>query len=93
MVEEPRQFELLELMVIEELLGDTELEPGRHQQLRFEVVEAVITVRGTERISLVPSGKIRLVGSFEITSGATTIVTLGIDDEKSVVFWPGQGPH
>ena len=68
-------------------------EPGRHQQLRFEVVEAVITVRGTERISLVPSGKIRLVGGFEITSGATTIVTLGIDDEKSVVFWPGQGRH
>ena len=93
MVEEPRQFELLELMVIEELLGDTELQPGRYQQLRFEVVRAVITVRGTERISPVPSGKIRLVGGFEITSGATTIVTLGIDDEKSVVFWPGQGRH
>ena len=93
MVEEPQQFELLELMVIEELLDDTEMEPGRYQQLRFEVVGAVITVRGTERISPVPSGKIRLVGGFEITSGATTIVTLGIDDEKSVVFWPGQGRH
>ena len=57
MVEEPQQFELLELMVIEELLGDTELEPGRYQQLRFEFVEAVITVRGTEKISPVPSGR------------------------------------
>ena len=92
-VEEPQQFELLELMGIEELLGGTELEPGRYQQLRFEVVEVVITVRGTERISPVPSGKIRLAGGFEITAGATTIVTLDIDAEKSVVFRPGQGPQ
>ena len=91
-VEEPQPFELMELMGIEELLGGAELEPGKYQQIRFDVVEAIITVRGAKRESPVPSGKIRLVGGFEIKSGATTIVTLDFDAEKSVVFRPGQGP-
>ena len=92
-VEGPRQFDLMQLMGIEELLGDTRLEPGKYQQVRFEVVEAVITVRGTARQSPVPSGKIRLVGGFDVSADATTIVTLDFDAEKSVVFRPGQGPQ
>ena len=92
-VEGPRQFDLKELIGVEEVLGSASLEPGKYQQVRFEVVEAVITVRGMPRESPVPSGKIRIVGGFEISAGATTIVTLDIDAEKSVVFRPGQGPQ
>ena len=92
-VEEPRQFDLKELIGIEDVLGSATLEPGKYQQVRFEVVEAVITVRGTPRQSPVPSGKIRLVGGFEVSPGATTIVTLDIDADKSVVFRPGKGPQ
>ena len=92
-VEGPRQFDLKELTGIEDVLGSAALEPGRYQQLRFDVVEAVITVRGNPRQSPVPSGKIRLVGGFDVSAGVTTIVTLDIDAEKSVVFRPGQGPQ
>ncbi len=92
-VEGPHQFDLMQLMGIEDVLGSTPLEPGRYQQIRFDVVDAVITVRGNLRQARVPSGKIRLVGGFEVTAGVTTIVTMDMDAEKSVVFRPGQGPH
>lgn len=92
-VEGPHQFDLMKLMGIEDVLGSTPLEPGRYQQIRFDVVYAVIAVRGNLRQARVPSGKIRLVGGFEVTAGVTTIVTLDIDAEKSVVFRPGLGPH
>ena len=89
---EPRQFDLIKLMGVEEVLGSAILEPGRYQQIRFEVVEAVLTVRGNMRQSPVPGGKLRLVGGFDISPGVTTIVTLDFDAERSVVFRPGQGP-
>ena len=92
-VEGPRQFDLKELTGVEKVLGSATLETGKYQQVRFEVVDAVITVRGNTRQSPVPSGKIRLVGGFEISPGETTIVTLDIDAEKSVVFRPGRGPQ
>ena len=92
-VEEPQRFDLMELMGVEELLGTTELEPGSYQQLRFEVVEAIITVRGNQRQSPVPSGKIRLVGGFEVSPDVATIVTLDFDAENSVIFRPGLGPQ
>ena len=92
-VDGTRQFDLMELMGIEEVLGDAILDSGKYQQVRFEVVEAVITVRGMPRQSPVPSGKIRLVGGFEVSPDAKTIITLDFDAEKSVVFRPGLGPQ
>ena len=92
-VAEPRQFDLIKLLGVEEVLGSATLEPGRYQQIRFEVVEAVLTVRGNVRQSPVPGGKLRLVGGFDVSPGTTTIVTLDFDAERSVVFRPGQGPQ
>ncbi len=92
-VEGTREFDLMELMGIEDVLGSATLAAGKYQQVRFEVVDAVVTIRGTPRQSPVPSGKIRLAGGFDISAGATTIITLDFDAEKSVVFNPGQGPQ
>lgn len=91
-VTEPQQFDLLKLRGIEELLGESALEVGQYQQVRFEVLSTLITVRGSDWRSSTPGGKIRLVGGFEINEGSTTIVTLDFDAERSVVFTPGQGP-
>jgi len=91
-VTDSQEFDLLKLRGIEELLGDTALEAGRYQQIRFEVIKSLITVRGSDWRSSTPGGKIRLVGGFEIKEDSTTIVTLDFDAERSVVFTPGQGP-
>ena len=92
-IAEPRQFDLVEVEGIEKVLGSATLEPGRYQQIRLEVVETVLTIRGNERAAAVPSGRLRIVGGFDVAAGATTILTLDFDAEKSIVFRPGVGPQ
>ena len=52
---EPAQFDLLELQGVEEVLGSSRLQPGRYQQVRFEVTGVVLTIRGNVRMAEVPS--------------------------------------
>ncbi len=91
-IEEPRQFDLVKVHGIEEILGKATLEPGRYRQIRLEVAEVVLTIRGNVRQAAVPSEKLRIVGGFDVTSEATTILTLDFDAERSVVFRPGVAP-
>ena len=92
-IAEPQQFDLVNVQGIEKVLGSAVLEPGRYQQLRLEVTEAVLTVRGNKRRADIASPKFQLVGGFDVTTGATTVLTLGFDAERSIVFQPGVGPQ
>ena len=92
-IAQPRQFDLLKVQGVEEVLGKATLEPGRYEQLRLEVTEVVLTIRGNVRMAEVPSKRLRLVGGFELIAGATTVLTLDFDAEKSIVFRPGIGPQ
>ena len=92
-IAQPRRFDLVKLRGVEEILGKATLEPGRYEQLRLEVTEVVLTIRGNVRIAKVPSKKLRLVGGFQLMAGATTVLTLDFDAEKSIVFRPGVGPQ
>jgi len=91
-IAESRQFDLVKLRGVEEILGTATLEPGRYRQMRLEVTEVELTIRGNVMMAKVPSKKLRLVGGFELNAGAMTILTLDFDAEKSVVFRPGSGP-
>ena len=91
-IDQPRQFDLVKLRGVEEILGTATLEPGRYGQIRLEVTEVVLTIRDNVRMAQVPSKKLRLVGGFDLLAGATTVLTLDFDAEKSVVFRPGIGP-
>lgn len=85
-VSEPQTFDLVQLTGVEAVLGSRQLEPGQYNQIRLDVVEAIITIDGEEKVAKVPSGKLRLAGSFELTAGETTLVTLDFDAGKSVVL-------
>lgn len=81
-------FELLELRGIEAILGSAEIESGHYTQIRMEVENCeVTTIDGQTHNAKVPSGKLKIVGSysFDVEANQTTIVTLDIDAEKSVV--------
>ena len=82
-VEGPNEFDLLQLDGIEKILGSAQLEAGRYQQIRLEVIDAQITIQNGVRSATLPSGKLRLVGGFEVVAGETTIVTLDFDAEKA----------
>ena len=64
-ISEPRQFDLVKLRGVEEILGEGALEPGRYQQIRLEVTEVVLTIRGNERMARIPSKRLRLVGGSQ----------------------------
>ena len=78
---------------VEEILGTATPEPGRYGQIRLEVAEVVLTIRGNVRPAEVPSGKLRVAGGFEVVAGATTVLTLDFDAERSIIFRPGVGPQ
>lgn len=86
MISEPQTFDFVKLEGIEAVLGSTPLEPGRYNQIRLNIVEATVTIEGEDRDATVPSGRLRLVGSFELVADETTLVTLDFDAEKSVVL-------
>ncbi len=91
-VAEPQEFDLVALQDVEEVLGSAMIEAGRYQQIRFEIVQTVLDIRGNIRDAAVPSEKLRLVGRFDVAAGATMVLTLHFDAGKSVVFQPGIGP-
>ncbi|MDD5093288.1 MAG: DUF4382 domain-containing protein [Dehalococcoidia bacterium] len=82
---EERSFELLELLGVEEILGSKELEVGHYTQIRLDVAAVRVTVDGITQSAALPSGKLKLVGSFDIEAGKTTALTLDFDAQKSVV--------
>ena len=85
-VDEAKTFDLIAIAGVEEFLGSAELDPGRYNQIRLDVVEVQVTVDGEEQAATVPSGKLRIVGGFDLTAGETTVLTLDFDAEKSIVL-------
>jgi hypothetical protein len=92
----PEEINYLELNLTEIL--DTEidllqapLDPGKYNELRFEILDATVTVTGTNKTATVPSGKIKI----KITQGGVTIQSnqeskLLLDIETRVVYSKGK---
>ena len=91
-VDEPTTFDLLQLTGVEEVLGSTQLEPGRYNQIRLSISSAVADDDGQIIQLTLPSGKLRFVGGFDLTAGETTIVTVDIDPARSIVLRGGNQP-
>lgn len=83
------EFNLIELGLAEirAFLTGEVVEAGWYTQLRLDILDNVkIKIEGdeTDYYAKVPSGKIKLVGPFEVVEGKTTVITLDFDAEKSV---------
>lgn len=87
-------FDLIDLRDagVEKILGDAELPTGHYTQIRMdvEIVDALIDGIRVDTDVVLPSGKLRIVGSFYVTENQTTILTIDFDADKSLVF-TGQG--
>ena len=79
-------FELLDLDGVTEVLADYTVEAGIYTQIRLDIVTVRIWVTGDEtpHVARVPSGQIKLVGSFQVTDGGETEITVDINGAKSV---------
>ena len=85
-IEEPKTFELLQLRGVEEILGEENIEAGHYTQIRLNVGSVIATIDGEDVDVVLPSGKLKLVGSFAVNSDEKTILTLDFDADKSLVF-------
>lgn len=66
-------------------LGESDLDVGRYQQIRIEILEAYGIDHDGERVEItVSSGTLRSVKSFEVTEGMETRIAIDIDLEKSL---------
>jgi len=85
-------FQLLDLDGVTELLASHIVEAGIYTQIRLDVATVLIWVTGDEtpHEARVPSGTIKLVGSFEVTEGEQTEVTVDINGAKSVETGNGE---
>ena len=90
-VTEPKQFHLLELEGVEEVLGSAKLEPGQYQKIRFDIKEVLLDVFGNLWCAEAPSEKLVLDREFELVAGETTVLTLDFDPGNSISFRPGVG--
>ncbi len=68
----------------EELLASATVDAGIYTQIRLDVISVTISAGGEEHTARVPSGKIKLVGSFEVVNGQETDVTLDFVGAESV---------
>ncbi|MFH1663172.1 MAG: DUF4382 domain-containing protein [Chloroflexota bacterium] len=85
-------FELLDLDGVTDLLASHVVEAGIYTQIRLDLATVQIWVTGDEtpHEARVPSGSIKLVGSFKVTEGEQTEVTVDINGAKSVQTGNGE---
>ena len=90
-IDEEITFELLALEGVEAVLGTAELPIGNYTQVRLSVTEVQIEKDGELITAEVPSGKIRLVGNFELVADEKTFISLDFEVDKSLVDRRRQG--
>ncbi len=92
--EETHQFNLLDLIGIQEFLASKVVDAGRYTQIRLDIEEVKIKIVGEEDYyyAKVPSGKIKLVGTFVVPENGVTEITLDFNGEKSVLV-TGNGEY
>lgn len=86
---EEQTFEILSLKDNPVEIGDVELEEGKITQIRLYVSDqtaSTITIGGTSHDLEVPSGKIKVVGQFDITGGEEETIALDFDADASVTM-------
>ncbi|UCE97795.1 MAG: DUF4382 domain-containing protein [Dehalococcoidia bacterium] len=85
-------FELLDLDGVTELLASQIVEVGIYTQLRLGISTVQIWITGDEtpHEARVPSGTIKLVGSFKVLEGGITEITVDINGAQSVQAGNGE---
>lgn len=85
-------FELLDLDGVTELLASQIVEAGVYTQIRLSLATVQIWINGDEtpHEARIPSGTIKLVGSFYVIDGGETEITVDINGAQSVETGNGE---
>ena len=73
-----RQFDLLALVNVTQILGTDKVPSGNYSMIRFDITSAVATIGGANVTLTVPSGQVKVPISLQVKAGATTAVVLDV---------------
>jgi hypothetical protein len=83
----------MDVVGVEQVLGSANITAGSFTQIRMDVIEVVgETTDNVSYTANVPSDKLKIVRPFNVGDGATTILTLDFDGEKSLIR-TGEGKY
>jgi hypothetical protein len=83
-IEDGKDFDLIQLRNVTEFLGKENLTVGNYTQIRFNVNKANVTIDGDVYNLTIPSKTIKLIKPFNITEGVTTTLILDFDANESI---------
>jgi hypothetical protein len=89
----PKTYDLMELKASQEneVLADTQLDPGTYQQMRLHISKVVVTDSSGDHEAKLPSGELKIAGGLEVESNSTSTATFDfIADESLHVTGNGQ---
>jgi hypothetical protein len=81
LVEKSGWINLTRILDVNETLGENNLQTGTYNLIRFEILQANVTVAGINYAATVPSGKITIAitkGGIQINAGHTSTLLLEI---------------
>lgn len=84
-VNDSKTFNLVEIIGVEEFLGESNLTLGNYTQIRLVISNASLTINDTEHDLKIPSEEIKLVHPFTIEANKTTTLTLDFVAADSIV--------
>jgi len=91
-IEDPGWINLTDVLETSEILGEANLQAGKYNLIRFDILEAMVTVNGQNMTAEVPSGKLQIAITQEgITVEAGQTTNLLIDFETQVIYLHGKG--
>jgi len=91
-IEDPGWINLTDVLETSEILGEANLQAGKYNLIRFDILEAKVTVDGQNMTADVPSGKLQIAipqEGISVEAGQTT--NLLIDFQTQVVYLHGKG--
>ena len=83
--EDDREFDLFDIMGIEQFLGEGEVEVGKYTQLRLTVEKIEVALDGGKlQLANLPSGVLKFVRPFDVVAGETVEILIDFDADRSV---------
>ncbi len=80
-----KSVDLIQVKGVNDLLGETSLDPGKYTQIRLSVSSATAVIDGMSYDLKIPSGTLKFVHPFEIEENKTTSLIIDFNADSSIV--------
>lgn len=80
-----KTVDLIQVKGVNDLLGETSLDPGKYTQIRLSISSATAVINGVSYSLTIPSGSLKFVHPFEIENNKTTSLIIDFNADNSIV--------